>query len=416
MNGDDAASDAAAAAVPPDAVAPAVPRGAIAALAAAAFASGASLRVNDALLPLLAREFDVALGTAAQVVGAFAVAYGCAQLAFGPLGDRHGKVRVVAWATAASAVAALACALAPGFDTLRIARAIAGATAAALIPLSMAWIGDVVPYERRQPVLARFLIGQITGLAAGVWIGGIAADALSWRAPYLLLAVLFGVVAAVLFTLHRRLPAHTRATTPRRGPLLRGIAAEFADVLSRRWARTVLALVFLEGACVYGPFAFIASHLHRAHGLTLSAAGAIVMAFGAGGFAFAVASPRLIATLGEAGLARAGGVLMAAGMLAIGYAPAWGAALAGCLALGLGFYMLHNTLQVNATQMAPERRGAAVSAFAACFFLGQSVGVTVGGWTVGGAGTAPLLAAGAAGVASVACAFVVLRERWRSQH
>jgi hypothetical protein len=36
------------------------------------------------------------------------------------------------------------------------------------------WIGDVVPYEHRQAVLARFLIGQIIGLTAGVWLGGFA--------------------------------------------------------------------------------------------------------------------------------------------------------------------------------------------------------------------------------------------------
>ena len=55
--------------------------------------------------------------------------------------------------------------MAPGFDALRLARVLAGATAAAVIPLSMAWIGDVVDYERRQPVLARFLIGQLRTLA-----------------------------------------------------------------------------------------------------------------------------------------------------------------------------------------------------------------------------------------------------------
>ena len=37
--------------------------------------------------------------------------------------------------------------------------------------------------------------------------------------------------------------------------------------------------------------------------------------------------------------------------------------------------MLHNTLQINATQMAPARRGAAVAAFAAAFFTGQSIGI-----------------------------------------
>ena len=45
--------------------------------------------------------------------------------------------------------------------------------------------------------------------------------------------------------------------------------------------------------------------------------------------------------------------------------------------IGLGFYMLHNTLQTNATQMAPEARGLAVSLFAFALFTGQSVGVAL---------------------------------------
>jgi predicted MFS family arabinose efflux permease len=43
--------------------------------------------------------------------------------------------------------------------------------------------------------------------------------------------------------------------------------------------------------------------------------------------------------------------------------------------MGLGFYMLHNTLQVQATQMAPAARGTAVSLFACSLFFGQSTGV-----------------------------------------
>ena len=31
--------------------------------------------------------------------------------------------------------------------------------------------------------------------------------------------------------------------------------------------------------------------------------------------------------------------------------------------IGLGYYMLHNTLQTNATQMTPEARGTAVAGF-----------------------------------------------------
>jgi predicted MFS family arabinose efflux permease len=39
--------------------------------------------------------------------------------------------------------------------------------------------------------------------------------------------------------------------------------------------------------------------------------------------------------------------------------------------------MLHNTLQTNATQMAPEARGLAVSLFAFTLFCAQSVGIAL---------------------------------------
>jgi MFS transporter, YNFM family, putative membrane transport protein len=54
-------------------------------------------------------------------------------------------------------------------------------------------------------------------------------------------------------------------------------------------------------------------------------------------------------------------------------------ATASAFAAGLGFYMMHSTLQINATQMAPAVRGTAMAVFAGCLFLGQSVGVSLGG-------------------------------------
>src|SRR5690606_10785349 len=41
---------------------------------------------------------------------------------------------------------------------------------------------------------------------------------------------------------------------------------------------------------------------------------------------------------------------------------------------------LHNTLQTRATQIAPSARGAAMSLFACCLFIGQSVGVWGAAW------------------------------------
>jgi predicted MFS family arabinose efflux permease len=388
-----------------------IPRAAVPALAAAAFASGISLRLTDTMLPLFARGFDVSVAQAASVITSFAVAYGVSQLFFGPVGDRFGKYRVIAWACVACVVTASLCGAAQTFSQLVVARLFAGATAAAIIPLSLAWLGDVVPYENRQPVLARFLIGQILGLSTGVFVGGIAADHQSWRAPFFVIAVGFVLVSACLFALNRRLPEHARRRSNAQGNAFRTMIDEFAQVLQGRWARTVLVTVFLEGACLYGTFAFIATHLHLVFGVALATAGSMVMLFGMGGLLFAIASKLLVRGLGEVGLCGLGGTLMAASLLAIGVASAWWWAIPACFCLGLGFYMLHNTLQINATQMEPQRRGAAVSAFASCFFLGQAAGVAVVGTLVAHVGTRAAISAGACALLIVALNFSRLRAR-----
>lgn len=386
-----------------------IPALAIPVLSLAAFGSALSLRVTDPLLPRLAQEFGVSIGEAAYVITAFAIAYGVSQLFFGPVGDRFGKYFVIACACVGCAFTALLCGLAMNYPLLIAARLMAGATAAAIIPLSMAWIGDVVPYSERQPVLAQFLIGQIVGISAGVLLGGLAADHLGWRLPFFCISLYFVAVSAMLFSFNRRLPDYALITHKAEGSALRRMANEFGQVLSKPWARVVLLTVFLEGGFLYGAFAFIALHLHRVHHMSLTNAAVLVMLFGLGGFLYAVTARRLVKRLGEKKLALWGGIVVAASLLSISLAPHWWWAIGGCAGCGLGFYMFHNTLQINATQMAPERRGAAVSAFASFFYLGQSLGVGAAGMAAERFGTSIIISIGAIGVLLIAINFSRLK-------
>jgi predicted MFS family arabinose efflux permease len=344
------------------------------------------------------------------VITVFAIAYGLSQLLFGPLGDRFGKYRVIAWGCAACAVTAAGCAMAPSFQVMLVARTLAGATAASIIPLSMAWIGDVTSYEGRQPILARFLIGQIMGISAGVLFGGFAADHLQWRTPFWVIAALFAMVATFLLRMNRRLPPQARLTQPAEGAALARMASEFRQVLALPWARVVVLTVFTEGAFLYGSFAFIVSHLHQTHGIALALAGQVAMLFGFGGLLFALSARTLVQRLGESGLSLWGGALVAASFLVIATGAQWWWSVPACFCAGLGFYMLHNTLQINATQMAPDRRGAAVAAFAAAFFTGQSVGIAINGVLIERIGTAGIIAMGAAGVLLLSLNFSRLRR------
>ncbi|MGZ5035415.1 MAG: MFS transporter [Usitatibacter sp.] len=372
-------------------------------LALAAFASAASMRATDALLPRIASDFGIGIGTAAGVVTGFAVAYGLMQMVFGPLGDRYGKLRVIGLATGAAAIASISCLLAPGFDGLVVSRIAAGAFCGCIIPLAIAWIGDVVPYERRQPVLARFLLGQILGVGVGAAVGGFAAEHAMWRWPFAALAIWL-TLAAILISLAARTDP-----TPR-GHSDSHFLRDATSILSSPWPRTVVASAFCEGIAVFGALAFIPTHLHFRRGVDLATAGLALVAFATGGVVFAVFAGRIVRGLGEVRLAQWGTGLLTAGYLAIAFAPVAAWAAAGCLVAGLGFYCLHNTLQTNASQMAPQRRGAGMALFASLFFLGQSAGVALAGVLVERLGTTAVIAGAGLAVIPVGITFASLRK------
>ena len=384
---------------------------AIVALSVAAFGSGMSMRVMDSMLVRLASDFAIPIGMASWTITVFGVAYGFSQLLFGPLGDRYGKVKVVAFGSGACSIAALFCASAQDFSWLLVGRALGGATAASIIPLAMAWIGDVVAYEKRQSVLAKFLIGQILGLSAGVFVGGFCADFLNWRIPFFIIASWFALISLYLGSHSKRLPDHTHVVQLGEGSGITRLLGEFQKVLTIPWARQVLLTVGLEGAAVFGALAFVPAHLHTTHSLSLSSSGALVMLFGLGGLAFAFQSRRWIGVFGEVKLIQTGALVMCGSLISLGWMPLWWLTMPACFLFGLGFYMMHNTLQINATQMAPERRGAAVAAFASCFFLGQSSGVAISGATLTTVGTRLLLTLAGLLVFIVGIRFANLRKQ-----
>lgn len=382
-------------------------------LSFATFASMAVQRICDAMLPALADEFSVSLAQAAQVVSFFAVAYGAAQLLYGPLGDRLGKFRVVTFATLACCVGSVVSALAADLATLVTGRVLVAVAAAALIPMSLAWVGDAVPYAQRQEMLARLGLGSTLGLVGGQLLGGLFTDWVGWRWAFVFLTLLFGAVGLLLWRDWRgqRARPHALAGGVPSGPRA-GLAAQLGIILRRPHARAVMATALLEGVLAFGVMAIWAAHLHARLALPLSAAGAIVAVFGIGGVLYMLTARRLIPRLGEQRLVLCGGVLLMLGACVIGFAPHWSVAPPASLAAGFGLFMLHNTVQTNATQMAPEARGMGVAMFAASLFIGQSIGVLLAAALAGPWGSAPVIAGAGCLFLGVALFFVrALRRR-----
>lgn len=344
----------------------------IPALSLAGFVVVAVMRVTDPLLPVIAQDFQVSVGQAGMVITSFAIGYGLFLLLYGPLGDRHGKLRVIALTLAGAALCVGACAFAPDLRTLAALRFLTGMTTAAAVPLSLAYIGDNVPLEIRQPTLARYMSGVIFGQMLGAGLGGVLSDAIGWRAIFIVFAVAVAGAAAVIAGLARK-ESVVLVSAPI--SLLKSLG-QYVSLTRDPKAADLLIAAFVEGLCVFGGVAYIGAMLHARHHLSFTLIGLFLIAYGGGGLIYSLSAARLLRQFGRRGMMVLGGACMATAFIGLALLPVgWGAPPL-ILLLGLGFYILHSTLQTLATELLPKARGTSFAIFAFALFAGQAVGVT----------------------------------------
>jgi predicted MFS family arabinose efflux permease len=386
---------------------------AITLLALASFAAQAMVRVTDSVLPQIAADLGVTVGATSIVVTVYLLAHGSVQLVIGPIGDRLGKYRSIAIATAGSAVMVAVCGLATSLPMLIGARLFSGLATGWIIPLALAFVGDVIPYDRRQQVIGRFLSGQILGQLFGQAAGGVLGDLFGWRNVFFLLAGLLALAAAGLwYELLRNPITHAHHSTAQRG---RGFIADYSTVLRSSWARALIIVAFLESSLMFGAFTYVGADLHLRFGVSFTRVGLYVAAFAIGGLLYSLSVRVLVNRLGQVGLASAGGVLLGLAYIALAFQPQATFAPFAIVAIGLGFYMLHNTLQTNATQMTPEARGTAVAIFSSALYLGQTAGVAINGVIFDRFTAVPVFLITAAGLCALGLWFAYALKRRRDK-
>lgn len=103
---------------------------------------------------------------------------------------------------------------------------------------------------------------------------------------------------------------------------------------------------------------------------------------------------------------------MGLGFIGLALVPLIELAMVAAFATGLGFYMMHSTLQTHATQVAPSARGTAMAMFAGCLFLGQSIGIGLGGLMLPLAGSMGVLIGAGIWLLILGQAFALRLQQW----
>lgn len=328
------------------------------------------------------------------------------QIGLGIAGDRYGKIRLIATLCFCSVVACLLAAAAQSLGQLTIARLLCGAATSAMVPVSLAWVGDMLPYQERPVVLARYAGGGIFGMVAGQILGGLMTEYWDWRAGLVMVAFVYLIAGIGLVVQLRRDPLI--AARPLEVQARLSTFAAVTGMLRRPWSRIVLASVFIEGVSIFASVTFVGVELRERFSASYGLIGLMLAFFAIGGFAYTSSVRRIVPRFSQPRLIFMGATISAGGLLAFAFAPVIWLVPPAITLVGFGAYMLHNTLQTFATQLLPEARATGFSFFATLYFLSQSAGVALSAAFITRFGAKPIFIA-AAFVALIFGIWFVLR-------
>lgn len=360
-------------------------------LALAAFSSSLAIRVLDPLVPELARDLSAEVGTVALLASAFAFPCALGQPILGALGDAVGKARMIKICLALLTLGSAAAAFAPSIEILFAARILTGFASGGIVPLCFATVGDRFEMKDRQVALSRILSAILIGQLSGAIGAGLIANASSWR-------VVMGLTTAASLV---ALAVTVRGLKPRseaqRKPIsITRMLANYGLVLANPRAAVCYASVFVEGMAIFGILPFLAAILEADGAGSIQEAGFVISGMAIGGILYTLTVRSMLRRISVYALIRLGGVLCAAGLIGLSVFHAWPPKAAAFVAVGFGFYMIHNSIQTQVTELAPEARGASVALHAFCFFLGQAMGPVLYRLGIAGFGASATIATSAA--------------------
>lgn len=207
----------------------------------------ASLGTSSAnvALPELAQAFNASFQQVQWIVLAYLLAITTLIVSVGRLGDIMGRRRLLLAGIFLFTVASVLCCVAPTLPLLIAARALQGFGAAAMMALTMAFVGETVPKAKTGSAMGLLGTMSAIGTALGPSLGGILIAGFGWRAIFFInvpLGVLTFLLACRYLPINRQGPQADRAGFDAMGTLLLALTL------------ACYALAMTVGRGSFGPF------------------------------------------------------------------------------------------------------------------------------------------------------------------
>ena len=328
--------------------------------------------VVSPILPSISQNLNIDVAKAGLLITAYMIPFGIFQIIFGPLADRYGKKQVITFSVLAFTIATGMCALGTSLTSLALFRALTGAFAASVMPISLALIGDVFPMQERQQAIGTFMGLSFLGQGLSMTIGGTIAFLLNWRGVFVIYSIISLIPAVLLIKNYKLLPSEKNPNSK--------IIKPYIKLISNTTSLFTYLIVILEGMFIVGSFSYTGSFIAKTYHYNNLYIGFIMTGFGIMSVIGGRTSGKITGKLGQRAVLSLG---LASASLADIIIYSLGTNLfmliLAVALLGIGFIFTHSTLLTRATAFADKARGSAMSLVAFCFMGGGGLGTAIGG-------------------------------------
>lgn len=324
------------------------------------------------ILPGLSTIFQTSIQHVSFIEPAYLLGYGSATLIYGPLSDRYGRFPIIIFSLICFIVLTACTGFCSSITQMIVLRLLTGIGAGGVAPITIGWIGDKFPYEKRGHALGIFFGCMAGGTAFGSSVGALFAAKLGWQMLFWTVAVV-GVFILILLIVFRK---HFRQKSG-------GVAGSFATLyrslkevffLPRGW-RTYLFVLF-NGMFHSGVFAWTGYFFYKNYHLDEQGVGLALLGYGIPGLLLGPLLGKLADKYGRDKIIPIGILVgaLSAILLSMNYSLA-----ASCIfivTLSFGFDLTHPLFAAIITTLSPKK-GAATGLFAFFLFMGYGLGSLV---------------------------------------
>jgi len=315
----------------------------------------------------MSRAFGIPDFTMGSIIVAYMIPYGVAALLYGPLSRVVNTKKVALYCLFIFSISSFVSGIVDSFNLLIFSRVVAGIAASAIIPLSLALIGDIMPYEKRGKAVGIFFSVTFASSVSGVFLSGL----VDWRWMFLIPA-LGGVIIFVLVL----------ALFPSVESEQKGFKVNYLRVLFRDKGRSVFAYIFLVAFIYSGIYSWLGVFFAHKFEMNQWWISLSLTSVGLGGILGELAGGIFADRKGRIMAAACGVFLLFVTTVGIAYTSSF--LVLGLLLFlhGLAWTINHSALSTILTDFPSHSRAEATSLNSALRFVSGGIGTAVTGFWI----------------------------------